>query len=49
MSNPKYDPQSLENYEPFHKEFRKKEFMTMGAYTAIFAPFGWFIGRLLIA
>ena len=45
MSAPKnYDPQSLDNYEPFHKEFRKKEFMTMGAYTAIFAPFGYFIG-----
>lgn len=44
MSNTKYDPQTLDNYEPFHKEFGKKEFLTMGAYTAVFAPFGWFIG-----
>ena len=46
MSNSNYDPQTLDHYEPFHKEFGKKEFLTMGAYTAIFAPFGWFIGIL---
>lgn len=44
MSNPTYDPQTLDNYEPFHKEFGKKEFAIMGAFTAVFAPFGYFIG-----
>ena len=49
MSTPAYDPQTLDNYEPFHKEFGKKEFAIMGAFTAAFAPFGWFIGRDFVA
>ena len=48
MSNPTYDPQTLDNYEPFHKEFGKKEFAIMGAFTAVFAPFGYFIGESFV-
>ena len=45
MSKPKYDPQTLDNYEPFHKEFTKREWLRLGAYGCAFAPFGWFIAN----
>ena len=46
MANPNYDPQTLDNYEPFHKQFGPKEFAIMGGFGAAFAPFGWFIGMV---
>lgn len=44
MSEKKFDPQTLDNYESFHKEFTPYEWARLGIYGGVFAPFGWFIG-----
>lgn len=45
MSKPTepYDPQTLDHYQSFHKEIDRKGYMTIAAYSAVFAPAGWFI------
>ncbi|CBK22095.2 uncharacterized protein [Blastocystis hominis] len=45
MSEKKFDPQTLDNYESFHKEFTPYEWARLGIYGSVFAPFGWFIAN----
>ena len=47
MSKPTepYDPQTLDHYESFHKEIDRNGYLHIIGYSAVFAPFGWFIGR----
>mgnify|MGYP004523157467 CR=1 FL=1 len=46
MSKPTepYDPQTLDHYESFHKEIDRNGYLHIIGYSAVFAPFGWFIG-----
>ena len=48
MSEKKYDPQTLDHYQSFHKEFTPYEWARLGFYGAGFAPFGWFIGSYYV-
>ena len=46
MSKPTepYDPQTLDHYESFHKEIDRNGYLHIIGYSALFTPFGWFIG-----